>query len=296
MTHRHRAISYQGSLVISDCRRRVFAGVLTLLLATSLAVVSSARADERWNQGMLNAVLWMQSSAEYDAVALQTFRNATFWLEWLLADDVSANARKSAVVLDIDETVLLNTPYEAWLITEGRRFDLDSWTAWCKQAASEPVPGVQDYVRAAMAHNLHLVFITNRSDNVAASTRQNLARLGLLPEDARVSFYFRDDEKRLGGDASQTGKQYRLRAANERFNVLQVLGDNLDDFTGGGEFTAAQRRTQAADSRGKWGVRWFMLPNPVYGEWYNSLQTGQKPGTASKAFTRDAQLLEPMNY
>ena len=55
--------------------------------------------------------------------------------------------------------------------------------------------------------------------------------------------------------------------------MVAFLGDNLNDFPGETEQATnpaeriAASRKKAESASGLWGTRWFMLPNPVYGNW-----------------------------
>ncbi|WP_276524041.1 HAD family acid phosphatase, partial [Enterobacter hormaechei] len=72
----------------------------------------------------LNAVLWMQRAQEYKAITEQTYRAAADHLDAALKEahwdavvpEVRCNLAKGlkpALVLDVDETVLDNSPYQA---------------------------------------------------------------------------------------------------------------------------------------------------------------------------------------
>src|SRR5271170_6026794 len=76
----------------------------------------------------LNAILWMQTSVEYKANSIETYRGGQRALLRGLADRHSTAALEQtgnfanlppAVVLDLDETVLDNSPFEARLVASG---------------------------------------------------------------------------------------------------------------------------------------------------------------------------------
>ena len=77
---------------------------------------------------LINATLWMQHSAEYRAICLQTYKIA----KSALAENVKAKQtdKPAAVVLDIDETVLDNSYYEAYMATEATSFSDSTWAIW----------------------------------------------------------------------------------------------------------------------------------------------------------------------
>ena len=101
---------------------------LTRLLAVVLfaGLNGCARHPEKNNtHEMLNATLWQQTSAEYIGLTNQVYRAARSNLDRALADTAWTAALEQtndyallppAVMLDIDETVLDNGPYEARII------------------------------------------------------------------------------------------------------------------------------------------------------------------------------------
>ena len=77
----------------------------------------------------LNATAWVQSSAEAKIAALQAYHLATRQLDVALADpNWSAAVEQGAgyqtlspaIILDLDETVLDNSPYQARLVRDKR--------------------------------------------------------------------------------------------------------------------------------------------------------------------------------
>src|SRR4051794_1235593 len=107
----------------------------TVLLAFALAMSSRAQTGSYEN---LNAVLWMQSSAEYRAAALGTYRNAEASLLCALADKTWTAALEQtqpafdlppAVILDLDETVVDNSTLQARLTAEQGTYSEQRWKA-----------------------------------------------------------------------------------------------------------------------------------------------------------------------
>ena len=90
----------------------------------------------------LNAVLWMQTSAEYRANALQAYLSATAQLPSLLAKSGSAALEQAttdakilarlppAIILDLDETVLDNSYPQARMVQDGADFEELVWERW----------------------------------------------------------------------------------------------------------------------------------------------------------------------
>ena len=229
----------------------------------------------------LNAVLWMQDSAEYGAVCETIYQAATAQLDAALADtgrdalvpaergdtpdERRATGLPPAVIMDVDETVLDNSPYQARLIASGKEFEKASWDAWVAEKKAQPLPGVVAFAQAAAARGITVVYLSNRGEHLQAATIANLRAVGLP---------VRDDSVFLGlGTVVQgcrqlgTEKDCRRRLAGQRYRVLMQFGDQLGDFVQVPENTPKERGQLAGKYRDWFGQRWWMLPNPSYGHW-----------------------------
>ena len=100
----------------------------------------------------LNAVAWMQTSVEFRLIAGQTWRGALAQLDraiktpsWdaLTKEDraTPATGLPLAIIVDVDETVLDNSPYQARLLRDGKFYDEFTWSEWVKEEAATAVPG-----------------------------------------------------------------------------------------------------------------------------------------------------------
>ncbi|MFD0724671.1 5'-nucleotidase, lipoprotein e(P4) family [Lysobacter brunescens] len=228
----------------------------------------------------LNAVLWVQRSAEYQAAAETVYRAATARLDAALKDpswdalvpEERANAARGlppAVVMDIDETVLDNSPYQARLVRDGTEYNEVTWDAWVREQRAKPVPGVVEFARAAQAKGITVIYISNRAEHLIEPTLANLRAVGLP---------VKDDSVFLGlgthvPDCEQEGseKLCRRQFAGRSYRVLMQFGDQLGDFAQILANTPEARAELQARHRGWFGERWWMLPNPTYGSWEPAL-------------------------
>lgn len=242
----------------------------------------------------LDAVTWLQTSAEYAAVAAGVYAAAVTALEGVATTDVPAD-RGRAVVLDVDETVLDNAAYQAQLVLDDETYSRDSWDAWIALEAAAAVPGAVDFIRAAQARDFHVAFITNRScrPRPGASdgcpqrdeTLANLQAIGIATEE--VTLMLRGDRpsercRSLLSDAERVDGTWSSDKASRRacvsldHDIVMLFGDQLGDFTAVSDGVGAETGRQVAAGYSEaWGTRWFMLPNPTYGEW-------KPPGTVEK--------------
>ena len=255
-----------------------FLFVLLLLLPSLAAAASNANPN-------LNATLWLQASAEYKALTTQTYALAKMQLKaaledksWTAALEQSGNVRdlKPAVILDIDETVLDNSPYQAELIRKNRHYCSDSWDRWIEKTEAAPIPGAKAFVQYAQRLGVEVIYITNRTcrerDNPdqrcpqKQDTINNLRRLGFPATSETVML--RKEKRGWGSE-----KRSRREEIVKNYRVLMMIGDDLGDFIPGVKKNVSpeQRTEKMADHSSWWGNRWHILPNPMYGSWLRAL-------------------------
>ena len=178
---------------------------------------------------------------------------------------VPCESKPLAVVLDIDETALLNIGYEDNDARHGLSYNEERWKRWeaTGSGAVAAVPGAVAAIAAARRANVTPVFISNRSTLNAEATAQLLEEVGLgLPRNG--------DTLLLRPDGAGSGKDERRAMIAARYCVIAMVGDQLGDFSDlfnvVGMTPAARRAAADNDQlRSLWGAGWYMLPNPVYG-------------------------------
>lgn len=199
---------------------------------------------------------------------------------------VPCDRRPLAVVLDADETVILNLGYEYHEARTGRPFDPQVWSRWEQTGADRvaPVPGAVTALRALRAAGVAVVYNTNRSRANAAATEAALNRAGLGPVRHGETLFL------SGDDDSGSAKDRRRATISERFCVVAMAGDQLGDFSdlfNVRTLTVPERRRLAGSGpiAARWGNGWFVLPNPVYG-------SGVR-GTFDDVFPADTRWADP---
>ena len=262
-----------------------------LLLTLVLAGGCAARADTQATPAPagvralpdqnLNAVLWMQSAVEYEAAALQAYRMAQLQLDaaiatpsWTAALEQTGNPAglPPAVILDIDETVLDNSYYQARMVRDATAFSEQTWKAWVEERRATAIPGALEFTRYAVQRGVAVFYVTNRIAKGEQATRDNLAALG-FPLDATVDTVLTRGE-RAGWEASSKGPR-RAHIAGQ-FRILLLIGDDLGDFVVDAGGTPEQRSVRTAPLADRWGRQWIVLPNPTYGSWERAV-TGTSP-------------------
>ena len=220
----------------------------------------------------LHAVLWMQHSGEYHAACLQTFAQARTALDRALADPSWTAAleqeppfedKPPAVIVDVDETVLDNTSFEVGLIRTGQFYGSDTWDPWCYEARATAVPGALEFCQYAADKRVAVFYVTNRKDHLREATQKNLQALGFpIIADSRECVITRSDVSDKGPRRAMLAEDYR---------ILLLAGDNLGDFLSETKQPNPGRVEMVDDHGSFWGERWFLLPNPVYGDWEGAL-------------------------
>ncbi len=229
----------------------------------------------------LNAVAWMQTSVEFRLIAGQTWRSALMQLDRAIktpgwdaltredrATPLSA-ALPLAVIVDVDETVLDNMPYQVQLIRDGKGFDEFSWSQWVKQAAARPVPGAVEFAKAAAARGVTVYYISNRAADLDLATVDNLRKLGFPISDAGQFLGLGTVVDGCESEGSEKGCRRQLVGRSHR--VLMQFGDQIGDLVTVVANTAAGREQAVRPYLGWVGERWFLLPNPSYGSWEPAL-------------------------
>ncbi len=254
-----------------------------------VATVVAPPAAEVSHYDVLNAHLWQQTAEEYRATTLQAYAAARQGLDAALADPSWTAAPEQAgdfshlppaIILDVDETVLDNSPYATQSIRAKRRYEEVSWHQWCREARAEAIPGAREFTQYAASRGVTVFFVTNRKAEVHQATRDNLDKQGFpLSADRETVF-----NRGLRPEWDSSDKSSRRAFIANQFRVLMLLGDDLNDFIPAKK-SFAERRQLAAPFAGWWGSRWIILPNPVYGSWEEAV-LGNERGLGEEEMLR----------
>ncbi len=230
----------------------------------------------------LNAVAWIQTAVERDLIYRQAYRMASDELQQALADPTwealpqgerkspLTDPRRTAVILDIDETVLDNSPYQARLVVKGESYDKATWAAWCLEEKAKAIPGALAFTQLAASKGVKVFYLSNRASELGASTLDNLRKLG-FPVASDEDVFLGLGTIVSGCTPQGSDKGCRRELISRKYRVLMQVGDQLGDFV---DVTAntTQGREQAVAPYLNWiGQRWFVLPNPAYGHWEPAL-------------------------
>jgi len=240
------------------------------LIASSIAISCSTTiasevediSNYEFNQQLLNATVWVEVSSEYKALSHQAFNVARYNLKEFVK---SSDGKPFAVVVDIDETVLSNARYEAWLINQGVYHSGKRQKLWADAAIAPALPGAVDFLNEVKEIGGEVFYITNRKDDTREGTLKNLKIQG---------FPFAD-EQHLLTKSDSSDKSLRRAKVAEQFQIALLIGDNLNDFHEVFDTDNFEDTNRAVEDRkALFGTKYIVLPNPMYGEWEKKIYNG----------------------
>jgi 5'-nucleotidase (lipoprotein e(P4) family) len=202
-----------------------------------------------------NEIRWFRTSAEYRALARQTYQLAADRLPELTR---GAAPQSWAVILDADETVLDNSEYQRRRALDDSAYTEASWSAWVNEQTASAIPGAAEFTQRVHALGGRVVIVTNRAMVLCDATRANLKAIR-VEADLVLCQPPGESNKNPRFERVQTGTAATGFAAA---TVVEWIGDNILDFPG---MSQDLRGDPAAFS--EFGKRYFILPNPMYGSW-----------------------------
>jgi 5'-nucleotidase (lipoprotein e(P4) family) len=245
--------------------------ILSFLLPLSLLAQKDSKTGYR---DYTNAVLWQQHSGEMRALTFQAYNFARLSL---LEQLKTADAGKlNCVVVDIDETVLDNSPFQGAELKKGISYNQKDWEEWTSKGIADTIPGALGFLNFAKRFNVEVFYVSNRLTAEAAGTLKNLERFGFPNADAR----------HLLLNSGTSDKEPRRESIREKYNILLLCGDNLSDFSN--VFYRENKNTKAEVDRAQqlFGTKFIVFPNAMYGDWEKQFYEGKGLKEKDKAEQR----------
>ena len=206
-----------------------------------------------------HSLYWQKNSAEYVALSYQAYNLAKFRLDEKLNLEFN---KRPAIVIDLDETVLNNLPYNEMLIDSSEVFTQESWSKWVNKKIATKVPGSLEFINYAKSKNVKIVYLSNRRVENYDPTKENLVNLG-YPFDEDTLMLLRDE----------TGDKTARRNTLNDYEIIMLLGDNLADFNSVFYKKSNNERIQSVDSLSKmFGDKFIVFPNLIYGDWEDGFE------------------------
>ena len=270
-----------AAIALGACR------TVTLPAPSEHAEAETAPADDTFN-----ATVWFQTAIERELVYREVYRAAGEHLSAALADrswdalpksdrgDADVRRLPPAIIVDIDETVLDNSPQQVRQLRAGHGFDPARFDAWVDEGRAKALAGAREFLQAAAARGVTVFYISNRNASQRAVTAANLRA---------QDFPIADDAQFLGlgmdvpGCASKgSDKSCRRQLVGRDHRVLMLFGDQLGDFVQPAANSPEGRRAAITPYLDWIGQRWWVLPNPMYGSWESAL-SGSDPAASAAA-------------
>lgn len=220
----------------------------------------------------LNSILWIQSSSEYQMVTTQSYLLAKVMLDrgladpnWTAAVEQTGNYSNlpPAIILDVDETVLDNSGFQARLEKAGKGWDNEIWNNWVLESKAPAVPGALEFLNYANSKGVIIFYMTNRSHELEEATRSNLISLG-FPMSEEIDTLLTNGEQ----EDWVTDKTSRRKLVADGYRILLLFGDVTNDFVAGTDNIRSEECMDVMNSYHEyWGEKWIVIPNPIYGGW-----------------------------
>jgi 5'-nucleotidase (lipoprotein e(P4) family) len=209
--------------------------------------------------GKVYAAVFQQRAAEYSALCQQAYNLASWQID---AAVKMPHDKPLAIISDIDETLLDNSPYAVEMAKKGQTYDQVTWFEWTSKADAQPMFGSQAFYNDTAKKGIEIFYITNRSVKDKPGTIENLKKFG---------FPNADDTHVIVREIVSSKEQRRQKVA-ETHDIVLLLGDNLSDFSSAfDKKNELQRRQGVTDNAAAFGKKFIILPNTGYGDWESAI-------------------------
>lgn len=230
------------------------------------------------NDNLLYATLYQQKSAEVVALCHQAYNFAELRLKQILENN--PYDKPLAIVVDVDETVLDNSPFEAKCILENTDYP-KYWKEWCENISAKAIPGAVEFLNYAKSKGVETFYITNRKIEFLKATMENLKSHG-FPCTDEEHMLLRTDE---------SNKEKRRLEVLKTHEIVILMGDNLNDFSDVFDKKSREERHQLVSSmRTEFGKKFIVLPNAMYGSWVDALLKYERLSKEEKVERLKAEL------
>ncbi len=208
----------------------------------------------------VNALLYQNASAEVAWLYEQGYAFARVKLDRNL--ERATDTLPPAVVVDVDETVLDNSPYELENILAGRTYTDSTWKVWTSKARAKALPGARGFLEYAVSRGCEIFYITNRDDVEKEATIANLRSEGFPMADSAHVFT-------MEGSSDKSERRARVRATHD---IVLYVGDQLTDFDQSLKMRNLEMGIPAMyELEGPLSEYFILLPNAVYGYWRDGI-------------------------
>ena len=159
---------------------------------------------------------------------------------------------------------------------------MQTWKQWTGKASATPVPGAVEFLQKVKQKGITIFYVSNRDTSEVKSTILNLKKFQLPDADTNHLLFY----------SNKSSKEERRQIISKKYNVIMLIGDNLNDFTQLFEKKSSNdRKTETDNVKNEWGNKFIVLPNATYGEWENALYDYERKLTPEQ---RDKKLKDKL--
>ena len=196
-----------------------------------------------------NDIRWVTNSSEYQILCEQTYENA--WDH--LSKTLETADSQSAIIMDLDETVLDNSKYQIGLVKKNESYNPESWSLWVNLKQADLLPGAKKFIDKVRNTNVRIIFLSNRMAKNETPTIENMKSLNIYQDNDIFMLRIDKPDKKHIRRAEVFNVTGRMKNIGP-MKVLAYFGDAKHDFP---------------DSNNEYifGKNMFMFPNPMYGKW-----------------------------
>ncbi len=214
----------------------------------------------------VDGTIYQNASAEVHRLFQQGYELARIRLDANLA---KPHPLPPAVIVDIDETVLDNSPYQAANSAKGLTYSPKTWKEWTALAKAKALPGAVDFLNYAVSKGCSVFYLSNREEDEEDATVRNLVSEGFPMADA-------PHVMPMAGTSDKTARRVEVAKTH---SIVLLVGDQLTDLDESFKDRGVGEGKPHVDAMRDTLERYFiMLPNSMYGVWLNAVSG--KPDSA----------------
>ena len=165
------------------------------------------------------------------------------------------------MILDVDESILDNSGYQAWMTLNDTTFDPKTWNAYVNTVTSLAIPGAVEFARYADGAGRQGLLHLEPHRRGGSRRRARTSRSSASRWAASVDTMLMTSKQPDWGSAKGTRRAFIAKS----YRILLNVGDNFADFVDEYRGTEAERLKVMEQHKDRWGREWIMIANPSYG-------------------------------
>ena len=257
--------------------KKILLFVVSAILLSGCKTLNYNKGFNMNQESIVLAVIWFQSTPEVKAHYYQGFNLAK---ERVAEYNKNKGDKPLAVVVDIDETMIDNSLFQGKCVVDGVGYTTDRWAQWTALKKAKDLPGAVNFSHFCDSLGVEVFYVSNRKVTEKENTMRNLDSLG---------FAFVRDQNFLLKETS-SGKEERRLKISENYEIILLIGDNLNDFSDVFESRGDDWGVGIVEKyKNEFGKRYIILPNPMYGDWEKNIYGEKRIESEDEKFLKRRQ-------